>query len=133
MFRKHIGLAIFLSCIALGVWAEEKSQEGLSEKFIVQIDPSSWIPGSFKISPDGRRIAYIVRVGEQQAVVIDGKEEKPYDAIGEGNPVFSPDSRQVAYGARKGLKGVVVVSGSEQKPYDDIGSGKILFSPTVNG
>ena len=37
----------------------------VSEKRIVQIDTSSWIPESFRTSPDSKRVAYAARVGEE--------------------------------------------------------------------
>jgi Tol biopolymer transport system component len=132
MSKKHIGFGLFAFtiCIILTIRAGEKSSSaGISEKLIVHIEPASWVPGSFKVSPDSRRIAYVIKVWEKRAVVIDGKEEKPCEDVGEGNPIFSPDGKRVAYGAKKGDKGIVVVDGQEQKAYDDISVTKILFSP----
>jgi hypothetical protein len=73
-------------------------------------------------------VAYAARVGDKWFVVVDGKEEKPYDSILEGTPIFSPDSQQVAYGAQVGDKRFVVVDAREGKQYDGITAGPI-FSP----
>ncbi|MBI2304525.1 MAG: hypothetical protein HYU86_07235 [Chloroflexi bacterium] len=51
-----------------------------------------WIEKSFKVSPDSRRVAYAARAGKKLFVVLDGKEEKPYDGIGTMGWFDSPDS-----------------------------------------
>ncbi len=61
--------------------------------------------------------------------VIDGKEEKQYDNIGNGSIVFSPDSRRLAYAAQSGNKRFVVADGKEWKHYDGVGSQTLVFSP----
>jgi hypothetical protein len=61
-------------------------------------------------------------------VVVDGKEEKQYDGIGQ-SLVFSPDSKMVAYWAGIGKKRFVVVDGKEGKQYDGIGGNIIFESP----
>jgi acetyl esterase/lipase len=60
---------------------------------------------------------------------VDGKEEKQYDDIMAGTPLFSPDSTHVAYAAQMGTKWFVVVDGKEEKQYDGVGAGMPLFSP----
>jgi dipeptidyl aminopeptidase/acylaminoacyl peptidase len=133
MFKKGIVLcvAIFLVCICIEGYAQEKSLNRIvSERLIAQIDFSSWIQESFKVSPDSRRVAYMAQEGNKQFVVVDGKEEKKYDGIGEGTLIFSPDSRRVAYVAQEGNKWVVVVDGKEEKKYDGIvtlGGGRVIF------
>ena len=78
-------------------------------------------------------MAYGARAGSKQCVVVDGKEEKQYDAIVEGTLVFSPDSKRVAYGARAGSRVFVVMDGKEGNQYDAIialgtkGAGRIVF------
>ena len=46
--------------------------------------------------------------------VIDGKEEKQYDAV----PIFSPDGNMIAYKVKSGNKWSVIVDGIEGKHYD---------------
>ena len=124
-------MSFFLICISISSYAQEKSTDRIvSERFIAQIDPSSWIKESFKVSPDSKRVAYAAGVGDKWFVVVDGKEEKQYDGIGEGTPIFSPDSKRVAYAAQVGNKRFVVVDGKEEKQYDGIvtiGGGRIVF------
>ncbi len=97
MSRKVIGLclAVFLIYTGIGAWAEEKSLNRIvSERFIVQIDFSSWISESFKVSPDSKRVAYAAGVDDKWFVVVDGEEGKEYDGfVGGGRIIFdSPDS-----------------------------------------
>ena len=132
MLKKCTALffAFLVICISISCHTQEKSTKRIvSERFIVQIDFSSWIQKPFRVSPDSRRVAYMARVGNKWFVVVDGKEEKQYDSIMEGTPIFSPDSRRVAYGARVGNKQFVVVDGKEEKQYDGIGAGTPIFSP----
>ena len=62
-------------------------------------------------------------------VVVDEKEDKQYDGIGERTLIFSPDSKRVAYAAIKGNKWCVIVDGKEDKQYDGVGEGAFIFSP----
>lgn len=84
------------------------------------------IGGAPIFSPDNQHVAYVARTtGRQRAfggedlfhpaaftaqtnsqcvVVLDGKEEKPYDCVGAGSLTFSPDSQRLAYGAKLGSK-----------------------------
>ena len=78
-------------------------------------------------------MAYGAKLGDKWFVVVDGKEEKHYDGIGEGYPIFSPDSKRVAYMAQVGDKRFVVVDGEEEKHYDGIiilMGGRIIFDST---
>ena len=94
-------------------------QRVMSARLIGRIlAPPGW--GSVTVSPDSRRVSYGAGAGDKQFVVVDGREEKQYDAILEGTPLFSPDSRRVAYVAGVGDKQFVVVNGREEKQYDGI-------------
>jgi hypothetical protein len=108
----------------------------VSERLIVHIDFAAWMGGSFlKISPNSQRVAYAARVGTKQFVVVDGNEEKPYDAIMPDTLRFSPDSQRVAYAARVGTKRFVVVDGRRDKQYDaivTIGGVRISFDLANN-
>ncbi len=86
------------------------------------------------ISPDGKRLAYIVHDDEADSLfaVIDGKEDKPYQDIGIGTPIFSEDSLHVAYTAFSEGKWLVVVDGLEGAKYDAIDSSTFKFSPSGN-
>ena len=104
-------MSFFLICISISSYAQEKSTDRIvSERFIAQIDPSSWIKESFKVSPDSKRVAYAAGVGDKWFVVVDGKEEKQYDGIvtiGGGRIVFD-SSDSLHYLALKG-KGIFLV------------------------
>lgn len=87
------------------------------------------ISSNVVFSPRGERVAFVVSLfskghGGGMATVIDGKEGKHYDYVGE--PVFSPDGKHVAYKARHGKKWFVVVDGQEGRAYDDVGAGESL-------
>jgi roadblock/LC7 domain-containing protein len=82
----------------------------------------------FLFSPDGKRVAYVAKVGEKRlnvsekwSVVVGGVEQRPYDGIGDLN--FSPSSRHVAYVAGAEAKQFVVVDGDEGKQYDGLVKG----------
>jgi hypothetical protein len=77
------------------------------------------IPGTLELSPDGSRSAYSVKKSRQAYVVIDGKDGKPYGAV--GGAIFSPDGKHVAYQASANGKVFNVVNGREGQPYDDLG------------
>src|SRR5262249_32767580 len=68
------------------------------------------------------------RVGTKQFVVVDGNEEKSYDAIVPDTLSFSPDSQRLAYAAHVGTKQFVVVDGNQGRHYDSILEGTLVFS-----
>ncbi len=94
MFKKGVvlGLVGFLVCIGISAFAQKgASGKKGSERLVAQIDFFSWIPESFKVSPDSKRVAYAAQVGKKWLVVVDGKEGKQYDGIvtiGGGKIVF---------------------------------------------
>ncbi len=56
-----LGLAFFLVGVAIAAWGQEKSPNRIvSEKLIGKMHPT-WMPESLIVSPDSRRIAYVVR------------------------------------------------------------------------
>ncbi|MCS7216069.1 MAG: hypothetical protein NZ826_08025 [Thermodesulfovibrio sp.] len=91
--KMHFLVVFFIICVSIGGWAQEKYLKRIvSERLIAQIDFSSWIKESFKVSPDSKRVAYVAGAGNKWFVVIDGKEGKKYDGIG-GKIIFdSSDS-----------------------------------------
>jgi|HubBroStandDraft_1064217.scaffolds.fasta_scaffold81492_2 hypothetical protein len=64
------------------------------------------------LSPNKRRIAYIAKTGDNEAVFADGKQGRPYSKL--GDLAFSPDSLHVTYEAKVGDKWIAVVDGQEQ-------------------
>jgi hypothetical protein len=120
-------LMIFFICIGMTAFTEEKSSRIVSERPIAHINVSSWIVGSFKVSPDNKQVACGAHVGNKFFVIVNEKDGKQYDGI--GNLIFSPDSKQVTYAAQVGNKLFVVIDGKEGKQYDGILAGTPLFSP----
>jgi len=51
------------------------------------------------LQPDSKHVAYGVRLGYREFVVMDGEEGKQYYELGTGL-IFSPDSKHLAYGQR---------------------------------
>jgi hypothetical protein len=70
-------------------------------------------------------VAYAVKAGNKQFVVVDGIEAKQYDDI--GLPSFSPKSNHLTYFAKKGAKWLVVVDKTEENQYDTIYGGSPIF------
>lgn len=69
-------------------------------------------------SPDCRHVAYVaILADDRQAVVVDGKEGKPYFGFGVGSLTFSPDSQRLAYWADLGYQEAwrVVIDAEEGK------------------
>jgi ELWxxDGT repeat protein len=74
---------------------------------------------AFVLSPDAASMAVVIKRGDRQLVVVDGREGAPYEEI-RGAPVFSADSRHVAYTASKGGMAVLVADGVEGRAYEKI-------------
>jgi len=131
MFKKNISLcvAIFLICIAKSTFAQEETLNNMvSEKYIVEIDFSSWVKESFTVSPDNKGVMYVAQAGDKWFLVVDSKEGKHYDGIVKDSHLFSPDSKRIAYAARAGTEHFVVADGKEGKnSLVAIGGGKIIF------
>ena len=61
-------------------------------------------------------MGYAGNFGDKWAAVIDGKEGKLYDGLGEFGIQFSPDSQRVAYMGARGTKRVVVLRAPSSQP-----------------
>ena len=82
------------------------------------------VDGGFK------HLAYVVRRGTKEMVVVDGVEGKVYDKVAEKNVMnFSPDGMRIGYIAKRGEKKLAVVDGKEGKEYDSIHD---LFNPVFS-
>ena len=107
------------------------TRKTVAEKFLGEVD-SSTLAYSYAVSPNLRRIAFVIRAASKQFVVVDGMEQKYYDGIGKeysyidsqgshtiyfGTPLFSPNSQRVAYLARQREKWFVVVDGKEEQDH----------------
>lgn len=81
---------------------------------------------NFLNSPDGSKIAFIIKKDLKEAVLLNGEMSPFYDKI--TFMVFSPDSRHFAYGAKVGIDMMVVLDGLPGKIYDWIFPPR-FFSP----
>lgn len=131
MSKKLIFILVYIIFFpAANLHAEESNwQRVVTEQLILSPDPTEWIESTLRISPDGKRIAYVKNVEGMKCIVVDGKEGMPYDNIALGKNLFSPDGKRFAYAALRGEKRFVVVDGEEQKHYDAIGKAGPVFSP----
>jgi hypothetical protein len=86
--------------------AKKSANRVASERLVAKVK-SSWIQETFRVSPDSRRMACMARVRkwlrEKWSVVVDGKEEKPYDAIvAIGGRIVFDSAHRLHYLAVKG-------------------------------
>ena len=152
--NKHV-MWIFLALVSLmliaqiGCGSAEESGtagEGREQK-IAEITDQTFLPSALTFSEDFRHIAYAVRVGKRQRVVVDGENQEVYDGIMIGTPLFMGDSDRVIYIAkdnapgsdkegedeeeakREGEKWYVVRDGKSQKKYDFILPYSLKVSP----
>lgn len=97
--------------------------------------PDGGADDSVSVSPDARRVAYVVRRAGKAFVVVNGLVGREYDEIDEVHDtglegdirlptgvyvIFSPDGRRYAYKARRGRTWRLVVDGLETQGYDEI-------------
>jgi hypothetical protein len=98
-----------LVCAVMPLFVQGESEQDSKlryeflKKLICKVDKPKPMkqPGRFIVSPDCTRVAYVICENGKEFVVVDGKENKQYDRIGEMYPIFSPDSKRVAYIAHK--------------------------------
>jgi hypothetical protein len=102
----------------------------VKERIIGSVDSSNIIPDSFSVSPDGRRVAYIIKIGNRQVFVVDDLKQKAYDEIKLDyfGPQFSPDSTRIGYFAREDNRWFFVIDGKEQKEYQPEASLSVYYS-----
>jgi Tol biopolymer transport system component len=89
--------------------------------------PSDIVWETIAVSPDGRRVGYGARSGDEWRFVCDGHRRDGYDLI--GVVYFSADSRRVSYPAARDGKEFVVVDGVEGRAYERIAGVRAIFSP----
>jgi hypothetical protein len=116
------------------------------EETIGEITDKMFLPSSLAFSKDFKHIAYAVRVGKRQRILIDGEKQPVYDGIMIGTPMFIGDTERVIYIAkdnapgsdkegeeeerkREGEKWYVVFGQKEHKKYDFILPYSIKVSP----
>lgn len=92
--------------------------------------PPEAVRETLTVDQNFRRVAFVVKRGAQEAVVVDGVEGKAYDSIARKNEMtFSPDGKRFAYVAGLGSKMLVVVDEKEDKFYDSIYD---MFNPVFS-
>lgn len=125
MTRWRTGLVI--GCLVFGVPVAALAQSPVNrrhtETLLGPFPPEVY--DSARISPDGRHLAYVGKVENGQAVMLDGSRQPVYDGVDALE--FSPNSRRLAYAARRGQSWYLVVDGREQGPYRRVGPP--VFSP----
>jgi hypothetical protein len=92
-----------------------------------------YVKNSLRLSPDGRRLAYILKRRKSSFLLVDGEEHGPHKGISRVNTVFSRDGKHLAYVAEGSRYTVpvkfVVLDDYEGKRYIDIGERKnMVFS-----
>lgn len=85
------------------------------------------VPGSFKISPNGLRYAYVAAANNKFQVILDGKKHRFYESI--SNLIFSSDNNHLAYIAKSEDRYFLVYDGNEGKGYEEIIDGSFSFGP----
>ena len=103
--------------------------------------PAGEISHTRTVSPDGKRIAFVVKAAGGEAVIVDGVAGKtyplvtrdPFNESGISRPItFSPEGRRVAYVAALDAAGrgprAVVLDGREGPAYEYIWTGSPGFS-----
>jgi len=107
----------------------EKAYVLKDNKVVLEGDASGW-DGNQRgpyLSPNGERLACIVRRGWQWFVNVDGIESPPWDQIGNlGRPAFSADGRHFAYSAGRSSQMCRVIDGQEIPGWSIEG---VVFSP----
>jgi Tol biopolymer transport system component len=84
---------------------------------------------SLSFSPDGKRLASIVKRGDKHVALIDGIEGKAYDRIEEPGIRFSADGKHTAYLAESGSEKLVVTDGVEGPRFRRLGKTALSFVP----
>jgi WD40 repeat protein len=94
-------------------------KRNVKERLVASIDSSVVIPESFTVSLDGRRVAYVAKVGNKQAAVVDGIQQEPYDEIKIDyfGLLFSPDSTRIGFFVRENNRLFFVIDGKEQREH----------------
>lgn len=123
--RRFIFGFLFLLIIVPCVSAMEYPSRVFLEESVVSVDQSI-VPGSFKISPDGMRYAYVVTDKNEYKVILDGKEHQTYQDV--VNLYFTPDGNHLVYIAKRGNKYFLVYDGIEGKGYDSINASSFSIS-----
>lgn len=109
-----------------------KKAQGKREREVAVVggkeSPAYDIVRTVEFSPNGKRVAYVGRVGERSRVVVDGQPGPEFAEV-TSSPVFSPDGRRLAYVASDGNRQFVVADGKKGAPYNEVDALSLVFSP----
>jgi dipeptidyl aminopeptidase/acylaminoacyl peptidase len=115
--RFRLSAVLFLALLTAGtVTAQSDVNRRHTETLLGPFPPE--VRQSAVLSPDGRHVAYI-QSGAGQRVVVDGKEQKPYDQV--AGLEFNHDGSRLAYAAKRDDRWYVVVDGRESPGYRRVG------------
>ena len=73
MSKKYICFCLTLILVLMSILSQAQEKHlnrTISESLIADIDLSSWIEESFKVSPDSKHVAYAAKMGDKKFVVI---------------------------------------------------------------
>lgn len=77
------------------------------------------------LSPNGRRMAYVLKRAKKAAVFLDGREQGEYDAV--SGLKFSPNGKHLGYAAARSRTWFIVINGKEGQKFTSL-KGPV-FSP----
>lgn len=86
-----------------------KTKQGSRLVHGATIRPNYPVIDFITISPDGKRIAYVIPENGKVRLVLDSKQGELFDVV--NSPVFTLDSRHIVYKARRGEKWHLVIDG----------------------
>lgn len=123
-FNRRMSPVIFSHDLTRVAYSSGSTAEAIPSKVVVngQISTEYDQVGFYLFSPDSSRFAFSAKKGEQEFLVLDGKNETFYAYLG-SRAVFSPDSKHIVYTASSGGKDVVILDnglvGSHEFVHDD--------------
>lgn len=129
---KHHGTILVLACVLLTcsgalLRAENDARvaTAITETTIVKSGDMDIVNDSLHVSDDANHLAFVVRLGDRQAMVLDGIVGKAYDGEISGD-YFSLDDKHVVCYLKHNKKERVVVDDVASDEYDNIA---FCFSP----
>jgi hypothetical protein len=126
---KTLKLLVFVSLFTMlvnTVFAQTDSAEKFSETLITHVNWDEFQKDLFTISPDSKRVIYVIKQNEKYYIIEDNKKSQAFDYV--GKIVFSNDSKRYCALVIKGNKNAVVCDGKLGKLYSEINYGPV-FSP----
>jgi WD40 repeat protein len=120
----RLTLAVWIAALGSSL-VQEPDPAAVSKEQLLATAPAGVEIKSFSAAPDAGRVAFVAKLGAQQAVFVDGKE------VARGSEIYpvhwSPDGKRWACILIEGDQQFAVVDGIRSEPQAQIGD--ILFSP----